>query len=239
MLEIRDLTKVYRRGTRANDGISLSVAAGEVLGLLGHNGAGKTTLLGQIVGLVKPTGGEIRLRGRDPVADPAYARRVCSFQPQSQAPLTGVTVRQAIEIVGRIRGGRKRDVHAATDRLLGALEIEEWADRPAERVSGGVRRLTAFGMAVVQPGDLVMLDEPTNDVDPVRRRLLGREVRRLADAGHAVVVVTHNITEAERDLDRAVILDRGRVVSDDPDVTGLEDRYLRLIGREADDVLVA
>jgi ABC-2 type transport system ATP-binding protein len=239
MLKIRNLTKVFRRGTRANDGISLDVAEGEVVGLLGHNGAGKTTLLGQVVGLTRPTSGEISLLGRDPVADPAYARRMCSFQPQSQAPLTGVTVRQAIEIVGRIRGGRRREIRAATDALLGALRIEEWADRPAERVSGGVRRLTAFGMAVVRPGRLVMLDEPTNDVDPVRRRMLAAEVRRLAAAGHAVVIVTHNIAEAERDLDRAFLLDRGRVVWAGADLTGLEDHYVRLTGQEADDVLVA
>ena len=80
MLHIDSLTKVYRRGVRANDAISLDVRAGQVVGLLGHNGAGKTTLLSQVVGLVRPTAGRITLLGRDPVADPAYARRVCSFQ---------------------------------------------------------------------------------------------------------------------------------------------------------------
>jgi ABC-2 type transport system ATP-binding protein len=89
LLEIENLTKVYRRGVRANDGISMAVEAGQVLGLLGHNGAGKTTLLNQVVGLVKPTSGTIRIDGRDPVADPAMARRVCSLQPQAQAPLDG------------------------------------------------------------------------------------------------------------------------------------------------------
>lgn len=213
MLHIDSLTKVYRRGTRANDGISLEVAAGEVLGLLGHNGAGKTTLLGQIVGLIRPTAGRITLLGRDPVADPAWARTACSFQPQAQAPLTGVTTRQAIEIVGRIRGGGRRAVRQRTADLLAALDIEEWADQPAERLSGGVRRLTAFGMAIVEPGRLVMLDEPTNDVDPVRRRLLWGQVRALAAAGHGVVLVTHNIAEAERAIDRVVVLDHGRVAA--------------------------
>ncbi|MFI7600847.1 ABC transporter ATP-binding protein [Actinoplanes sp. NPDC049681] len=213
MLHIDSLTKVYRRGVRANDGISLDVGAGQVTGLLGHNGAGKTTLLHQVVGLVRPSAGRIRLLGRDPVADPAYARTACSFQPQAQAPLTGVTARQAIEIVGRIRGGARRAVRGRTAELLAALNIEEWADAPAERLSGGVRRLTAFCMAIVAPGRLVMLDEPTNDVDPVRRRLLWEQVRALAAAGHAVVLVTHNIAEAERAIDQVVVLDHGRVVA--------------------------
>ena len=213
MLHIDTLTKVYRRGARANDGISLEVAAGEVLGLLGHNGAGKTTLLSQIVGLVRPTAGRITLLGRDPVAEPAWARTACSFQPQAQAPLTGVTTRQAIEIVGRIRGGSHRAIRRRTAELLAALDLEEWADQPGERLSGGVRRLTAFCMAIVEPGSLVMLDEPTNDVDPVRRRLLWEQVRGLATAGHGVVLVTHNIAEAERAIDRVVVLDHGRVAA--------------------------
>ncbi|BCJ54596.1 hypothetical protein Asp14428_60710 [Actinoplanes sp. NBRC 14428] len=237
MLHIDSLTKVYRRGVRANDDISLDVDAGRVTGLLGHNGAGKTTLLHQVVGLVRPTSGRIRLLGRDPVADPAYARSACSFQPQSQAPLTGVTPRQAIEIVGRIRGGRRGAVRKRTAGLLAGLGIEEWADAPAERLSGGVRRLTAFCMAIVEPGRLVMLDEPTNDVDPVRRRLLWAQIRSLAAAGHAVVLVTHNIAEAERTIDRVVVLDHGRVVAAGSPAdlaagrdTGLEEVYIGLTG---------
>lgn len=213
MLHIESLTKVYRRGARANDGISLDVTAGEVLGLLGHNGAGKTTLLSQVVGLVRPTGGRIGLLGRDPVAEPGWARTACSFQPQAQAPLTGVTTRQAIEIVGRLRGGGRRAVRRRTEELLTALDIEEWADQPGERLSGGVRRLTAFCMAIVEPGSLVMLDEPTNDVDPVRRRLLWEQVRGLATEGHGVILVTHNIAEAERTIDRVVVLHNGRVAA--------------------------
>ena len=228
MLHIDDLTKVYRRGARANDGISLEVAAGEVLGLLGHNGAGKTTLLSQVVGLVRPTAGRITLLGRDPVAEPAWARSVCSFQPQAQAPLTGVTTRQAIEIVGRIRGGSRRAVRRRTAALLTALDIEEWADQPGERLSGGVRRLTAFCMAVVEPGGLVMLDEPTNDVDPVRRHLLWEQVRALAGDGHGVVLVTHNITEAERAIDRVVVLDHGRVIAAGTPATLAAGREMRL-----------
>lgn len=213
MLEFEGVVKRYRNGVLANDGISFGVADGEVFGLLGHNGAGKTTLVNQIVGLLRPDAGSITVAGIDAVAEPARARQLCSLQAQTNAPLTGITPRTAIELVGRMRGGDRRGVRARTDELLERLRLEPWADRRAQGLSGGVNRLVAFCMAVVEPGRLVVLDEPTNDVDPVRRRLLWDEVRALADAGCTVVLVTHNVTEAERAVDRIAILDDGKVAA--------------------------
>ncbi len=214
LLEIENLTKVYRTGTRANDGITLSVEEGEVFGLLGHNGAGKTTLVNQVVGLLKPTSGSILIDGHDLVADPGLARRLCSFQAQAQVPIDGLTPRQAIELLGQLRGASKAEVRRRRGILVDALELGEWLDVDAARLSGGVKRLVAFAMASVAPGRLVMLDEPTNDVDPVRRRLLWQQVRALADDGAAVLLVTHNVIEAERSVDRLAILDAGRVIAE-------------------------
>jgi ABC-2 type transport system ATP-binding protein len=214
LLEIENLTKVYRGGVRANDGIDLAIDAGEVFGLLGHNGAGKTTLVNQVVGLARPTAGTIRIDGRDMVADPGLARRLCSFQAQSHVPIDGLTPRQAIELLGQLRGASKSDVRRRREILVDGLELGEWLDIDASRLSGGVKRLVAFAMAAVAPGRLVMLDEPTNDVDPVRRRLLWQQVRHLADEGSAVLLVTHNVIEAERSVDRLAILDEGRVIAE-------------------------
>ena len=214
LLEIEQLTKVYRTGTRANDGISLNISEGEIFGLLGHNGAGKTTLVNQVVGLLKPTSGSIRIDGRDMVNDPGLARRLCSFQAQAQVPIDGLTPRQAIDLLGQLRGGSAPEVRVRRERLIEALELDHWLDVDAARLSGGVKRLVAFAMAAVVPGRLVMLDEPTNDVDPVRRRLLWRQVRTLADHGAAVLLVTHNVIEAERSVDRLAILDEGRVIAE-------------------------
>ena len=214
LLEIENLTKVYRTGTRANDGITLSIEEGEVFGLLGHNGAGKTTLVNQVVGLLKPTSGSIQIDGHDLVADPGLARRLCSFQAQAQVPIDGLTPRQAIELLGQLRGASEAEVRRRRGILVDALELREWLDVDAARLSGGVKRLVAFAMASVAPGRLVMLDEPTNDVDPVRRRLLWQQVRALADDGAAVLLVTHNVIEAERSVDRLAILDAGRVIAE-------------------------
>ncbi len=221
VLTVRDLRKRYRgrKGAQANDGIDLDVAAGQVVGLLGHNGAGKTTLVNQVVGLVRPDSGSIRLGDRttaiDAVERPDLARAWASVQAQANVPITGLTPRRAIELVGRIRGGERDAVRVRTARLIEELALEPWADTPAEKVSGGVARLTAFGMTTVVPGRLVVLDEPTNDVDPVRRRLLWQAIRRLADGGAGVLLVTHNVREAERVVDHLAILDRGVVLAAD------------------------
>jgi ABC-2 type transport system ATP-binding protein len=214
LLSISDLVKVYRGGVRANDGVSISVEEGEIFGLLGHNGAGKTTLVNQVVGLLAPTAGSIHIDGRDAVADPGYARRVCSIQPQAQVPLNGLTPRQAMDLVGRLRGGSASRVRERATRLAEALEIGEWLDRGGENLSAGVKRLASFCMTAVTPGRVVILDEPTNDVDPVRRRLLWTQVRVLAEEGAAVLLVTHNVLEAERAVDRLAILDHGRVIAE-------------------------
>ena len=210
LLEVRDLTKVYRGGLRANDGLSLDVEAGEVFGLLGPNGAGKTTLVAQVLGLLKPTAGQIRLDGVDVAAHPEAARRSCSYQPQGSAPLEGMTPVEAVELTGRLRGGDRATIRRRTRELLTALDLDAWRSR-AVPLSGGVARLVSFCMAAVHPVRLAVLDEPTNDVDPLRRKLLWEQVRRLADAGTGVLLVTHNVAEAERCVDRLAIIDHGRV----------------------------
>ncbi len=212
LLEIENVVKEYRGGTRANNGISLTVQTGEVFGLLGPNGAGKTTLVHQVNGLLTPTSGRIVIDGVDVVADPGFARISCSFQPQTQVPIDGLTPMQAIELIGHLRKGEPQVVSERAQQLIKDLELEEWAESPGEALSGGAKRLVAFCMAAVVPGKLIILDEPTNDVDPLRRRLLWGLVRELADQGSAVLLVTHNVLEAERTVDRLAIIDHGRLI---------------------------
>ena len=209
LLEINQLCKVYRGGVRANDNVSLTVREGEVFGLLGPNGAGKTTLVNQIIGITAPTSGSISIAETDVVTNPGYARQACSFQAQTQVPIAGLTAMQAIELVGRVRGGSVDQVRQRAIELIDRLEIGEWKNKMGVAFSGGMRRLVAFCMATVIPGCIVILDEPTNDVDPLRRRLLWHEVHSLAERGSAVLLVTHNVLEAERVVDRLAIIDQG------------------------------
>ena len=208
------VTKVYPNGIRANDGISLHVAPGEVYGLLGPNGAGKTTLVKQVIGLLKPTSGRITLGGRDLVADPAAARQLCSYLPQAQVPIDSFRAREAIVLCGLVRGGRRAVVERRADELVEALDIGEWRDKRGIGLSGGVKRLVGFAMVTVCPGRLVILDEPTNDIDPLRRRLLWEQVRQLGDRGAGVLLVTHNVLEAEKAVDRLAVIDNGKLIAE-------------------------
>ena len=208
------VTKVFNGKVRANDGISLHVEPGEVYGLLGPNGAGKTTLVKQVIGLLEPDAGSITLGPHDLVADPDAARQLCSYLPQAQMPIASFKTWEAIKITGMIRGGDAATVAARRDELIDALDIAEWRDTLGARLSGGVRRLVGFAMVTVWPGRIVILDEPTNDVDPYRRRLLWDRVRRLGDEGISVFLVTHNVLEAEKSVDRLAIIDGGKLIAE-------------------------
>lgn len=216
VLTVEGLTKTFG-STRANDAIDLKVRPGEVVGLLGHNGAGKTTLVSQVSGLMRPDSGVLRVAGVDVMRRPGVARRALALQPQSQVPLEGLTPRSAIEIAARLRGSSRLDAKRTASTLIEDLDIGAWERRRAgaedSGLSGGVRRLTAFAMAVAAPVPLVILDEPTNDVDASRRRLLWSKVRRIADDGAGVLLVTHNVTEAEFVMDRLLVMEHGQVAA--------------------------
>jgi ABC-2 type transport system ATP-binding protein len=227
---VDDVTKVFDGRVRANDAITLRVEPGEVYGLLGPNGAGKSTLVKQVIGLLRPTSGAIAVGPYDLVARPDAARQLCSYLPQAQMPIDSFRVTEAIELTGRIRGGGRAEVRRRTAELVDALDIGEWRDAVGTKLSGGVKRLVGFAMATVCPGRVVILDEPTNDVDPLRRRLLWQQVRALGEQGCAVVLVTHNVLEAEKSVDRlGVILDGRLVAEGTPSSLKSDDRgHLRL-----------
>ncbi len=215
VFRVDELTKSYGDDAPlANDGITLQIRPGEVYGLLGPNGAGKSTLVKQVIGLLEPTKGSITIGPYDLVADPDHARQLCSYLPQAQMPIASFKVREAIEIAGSIRGGGGADVKRRTNELIEALDLGEWRDTLGAKLSGGVKRLVGFAMTSVWPGKLVILDEPTNDVDPLRRRMLWAEIRRLGEAGTAVLLVTHNVLEAEKSVDRLAIINEGRLIAE-------------------------
>ena len=215
VLEVKSLTKTYKKSALpANDAISLTCYPGQLTALVGHNGAGKTTFLSQLVGLLKPDSGDAVFRGTSLVKQPAFARKVITMMPQLYAPLTGVTVRQAIESIALIRGAAKSEARIRTDSLLAALDISGSASVSGEKLSGGLQRLTSFAMACVYPAPIILLDEPTNDVDPIRRKKVWAYIKTLAQAHHIVLVVTHNLLEVEKYADRFILFDHGTIRED-------------------------
>jgi ABC-type multidrug transport system ATPase subunit len=213
-ITIRDLTKRYRSGTLANDGVSLSLAPGEVYGLLGPNGAGKTTLVRQVLGLLKPTAGTIEVNGVDVVADPSYARRNIGFLPQGQFDMLAIRVHELIYNVAKLRGLSRHDARSRTEALIERLELAPFRNVSMHSASGGVRRLAGFAAAVAGGSKLLVLDEPTNDVDPIRRQQLWSLIAEMGQQGTTVLLVTHNLSEAERVIGRLAIIDGGRIIQE-------------------------
>ncbi|WP_177204351.1 MULTISPECIES: ABC transporter ATP-binding protein [unclassified Streptomyces] len=227
MCVVRDLVKTYpaargRRGApatpevRATDGVCLDVRRGEVFGLLGPNGAGKSTLVRQLTGLMRPDSGSVEVLGHDLVRHPERAARLIAYLGQESTALDELTVSLAAETTGRLRGLTARDARAERDAVLAELGLGELAGRPLKKLSGGQRRLACFAASLVGRRSLLVLDEPTTGMDPVARRAVWAAVdRRRAEHGATVVLVTHNVIEAETVLDRVAVLDRGRVIACD------------------------
>jgi ABC-2 type transport system ATP-binding protein len=245
---VRELVKTYpavrgRRGragtpeVRASDGISLVVRSGEIFGLLGPNGAGKTTLVRQLTGLMRPDSGGVEVLGHDLVRHPERASRLIGYLGQESTALDELTVALAAETTGRLRGLSLRVARAERDAVLEELGLTELAARPLKQLSGGQRRLACFAATLVGERPVLILDEPTTGMDPVARRAVWAAVdRRRAENGTTVVLVTHNVIEAETVLDRVAVLERGRVIACDTP-SGLKERVagevrLDLVWRE-------
>ncbi len=211
MLEIRHLTK--RFGTSlALDGVSLDVRSGEIVGLLGRNGAGKTTLLRIAAGFLAPTGGRVRVGGRDLFTDSLEARRLLGYLPEGCPLYEEPTVEEYLRFRGRLKGlaGRrlKRRVREIEDRC----GLETLRHTHVARLSHGQRIRVGLADAVLHEPRLLILDEPLAGLDAVQIR----ETRALvaAVAGQAAVVLaTHLLAEAEQFCTRFVMLDAGRIVA--------------------------
>jgi ABC-2 type transport system ATP-binding protein len=227
VVRVRGLSKTYpavkgRRGTpgapevRATDGVELDVRRGEIFGLLGPNGAGKSTLVRQLTGLLRPDAGSVEILGHDIVRHPERAARILAYLGQESSALDELTVSLAAETTGRLRGLDVRRARAERDAVLEELGLTPIAGRALKKLSGGQRRLACFAAALVGQRPLLVLDEPTTGMDPVARRAVWAAVdRRRAEHGATVLLVTHNVIEAETVLDRVAVLDRGRVIACD------------------------
>jgi ABC-2 type transport system ATP-binding protein len=201
---------------RATDGVRLDVRRGEIFGLLGPNGAGKSTLVRQLTGLMRPDSGSVGILGHDIVRHPERAARILAYLGQQSTALDELTVSLAAETTGRLRGLPLRQARAERDAVLDELGLAPLATRPLKKLSGGQRRLACFATALVGRRPLLVLDAPTTGKDPVARRAVWAAVdRRRAEQGTTVLLVTHNVIEAETVLDRVAVLDRGRVIACD------------------------
>ncbi len=216
MLRLTDVRKRFGRVT-AVDGLSLDIAAGEVMGLLGPNGAGKTTTIGMAVGLLHPDSGTVTLGegengGLGSPADPRM-RMLIGVAPQEIALYEAMTARENLVLFSRLHGLGRNDAKQRANELLDRVGLADRAHHRVAGFSGGMKRRLNLAAALVGEPKLVLLDEPTAGVDPQSRNAIFDMVAQLKDAGVTVLFSTHYMEEAARLCDRVAIVDHGRLLA--------------------------
>jgi ABC-2 type transport system ATP-binding protein len=208
MLDAQGVVKGYG-SVKALDGLDLTIARGEIVGLIGHNGAGKSTLVAILAGLVRADAGVVRIAGLAPRA----ARHLLGVAPQELALYFSATLRENLCLFGGLAGLRGRDLRLAIEETAEALALTDLLDRPVGLLSGGQQRRVQAATALVHRPELLLLDEPTVGADPATRRALLAVVRQRAAEGAAVCYTTHYLPElAELGATLAVVA-RGRVIA--------------------------
>ncbi len=213
VLNFDHLSKRY--GTLwANRDIHLQVKSGSIVGILGPNGAGKTTLLRQLVGLCRTTQGRIKLNGRLIVPGQAWVKSQIAYLPQHPLALGDLTVEEAIRATALLRGQSGPGARAQTQRVMESLDLTPLRTQLVSRLSGGEHRLVGIATIVVAPTPVIALDEPTNELDPLMRHQVWNMIESLKDPSRIILLVSHNVLEAEKVLDRVLIMHHGSIRHD-------------------------
>jgi ABC-2 type transport system ATP-binding protein len=212
-IEVVDLTKTFGGNTSALSGVSFSVPAGTVCGLLGHNGAGKTTTINILSTLIRPNSGSATVAGYDITRQPAQVRSSIAMTGQFIALDSLLTARENLVLFGRLRGLRRRQAKARADELLERFDLVAAADRHVHTYSGGMQRRVDLAAALMVLPKVLFLDEPTAGLDPRSRRDLWALVKSLAQQGITVLLTTQYLEEADVLSDSIVVIDHGQVIA--------------------------
>lgn len=206
---VRNVSMKFKAVDALSD-VSLDVAPGEQVALLGHNGAGKTTLFRLILGFIAPTAGSIAIAGFEPGSN--AARRRVSYLPEQVAFPKMLTGREVVRFYARLKGAAPEDVQAVLDKV----ELVEAADRRVDTYSKGMRQRLGLAQALVGKPDLLLLDEPTSGLDPLSRQHFYTLIADVARQGGAVLLSSHGLSELEAKTDRVAILRKGELVANGP-----------------------
>ncbi|HSJ24119.1 MAG TPA: ABC transporter ATP-binding protein [Longimicrobiales bacterium] len=235
MIEVRSLTRRYGDLVAVQD-VSFTVAPGEVVGLVGPNGAGKTTTLRSIVGIIRPTSGQVLVAGHDIQAEPLAAKSALAFIPDEPHLFPHLTVMEHLRFMGRIHG-----VADVTERAAALLEELALADRtdalPAE-LSRGMKQKLAIACGLLHEPKALLLDEPLTGLDPGAIRRMKRTILGRAAAGTAVILSSHLLGLVEELCSRVLVIAGGRLVASGS-VAEIAGSRPELAGRGLEDVFLA
>jgi len=229
MIQIRNLVKAFGP-KRAVDDISFSVERGEVLGFLGPNGAGKSTTMRMITGFMPPSAGSVSVGGHDVQQSPIEVKRMIGYLPENAASYPDMTVHGFLRFTAEMRGldgeARKKAVHRVVERCF----LDSVLHQSIDTLSKGYRHRTCLAQALIHDPDVLIMDEPTDGLDPNQKFEVRNLIRELGKT-KAIVFSTHILEEVDAACTRAIIIDRGRIVANGtPDELGrpLDEVFRRL-----------
>jgi ABC-2 type transport system ATP-binding protein len=211
MIRIDNLVKTFG-AKRAVDGVSFNVERGEVLGFLGPNGSGKSTTMRMITGFYPPTAGSVSVGGHDVVERPLEAKRLIGYLPESAASYPDMTVLGFLRFAAEMRGLRGSPRDKAVERVVERCFLESVVHQSIETLSKGYRHRTCLAQALIHDPEVLILDEPTDGLDPNQKHEVRNLIRELGRT-KAVVFSTHILEEVDAACTRAIIIDRGRIVA--------------------------
>lgn len=211
MIKVQNLAKDFGV-KRAVDGVSFSVDRGEVLGFLGPNGAGKSTTMRMITGFIPPSAGSITVGGFDVVEQPIAAKRLIGYLPENAPAYTDMTVYGFLNFCAEIRGLRGETKTRAVNRVVETCFLEAVLHQSVETLSKGYRHRTCFAQSIIHDPEVLVLDEPTDGLDPNQKHEVRQLIRKMGEK-KAIIFSTHILEEVDAVCSRAIIIDRGRIVA--------------------------
>ena len=211
MIRVDNLSKFFG-AKRAVDGISFSVERGEVLGFLGPNGAGKSTTMRMITGFIPASGGTVTVGGFDIESQPIEAKRLMGYLPENAPAYTDMTVYSFLHFAAEIRGLRGDAKKTAVNRAVEMCFLEGVLHQSVDTLSKGYRHRTCFAQSIIHDPDVLILDEPTDGLDPNQKHEIRTLIRKMGEK-KAIIFSTHILEEVDAACSRAVIIDRGKIVA--------------------------
>src|ERR1051325_4016090 len=213
MIQVENLTKAFGSKLAVN-GISFSVTRGEVLGFLGPNGAGKSTTMRMITGFVPPSDGKVSVGGYDLSTEPLAAKRLIGYLPENAPLYVDMTVRSFLGFCADLSGLRGDDRKRAVHRVVELCFLEPVFYQSVDTLSKGYRHRTCLAQAILHDPDVLVLDEPTDGLDPNQKHEIRGLIRRMGQR-KAIIFSTHILEEVEAVCSRAIIIDRGQIVANE------------------------
>jgi ABC-2 type transport system ATP-binding protein len=212
MITLKNVTKYFGRVKAVND-LSFSVDSGEVIGFLGPNGAGKTTTLRMITGFLAPDRGTITIDGLDIEKDPVSVQKKIGYLPENNPLYKTMQVSEFLDLAARLHRISPAKRASATDFVVRAVGIEKMYYRPIGELSKGFRQRTGIAAALIHNPDIIIMDEPTEGLDPIQRGEIRELIKDLAKK-HTVIMSTHVMQEASAVCGRMLILNKGKLAAD-------------------------